>query len=77
MSKVYVVPAPGGRIRQPERRFRVMPPEGDFVPRDAHYERLILSGDVIVTDPPNKKPARKADKPSAAVKTKPETTSEA
>jgi hypothetical protein len=54
MPMIYVVPAAGGRVRQPERAFRVMPAAGAFVPRDAHYERLIQSGDVIVTDPPKK-----------------------
>lgn len=52
MEMIYVKPADGGRVRQPERQSRVMPPEGGYVPRDAHYERLLATGDVIETPPP-------------------------
>lgn len=52
MKPVYVKPRSGGRVRMPERQFRVMPPEGSFVPRHDYYERLIVTGDLIVSDPP-------------------------
>lgn len=70
---VYVVPAAGGRVRQPERQSRVMPPEGAWVPRDAHYERLIAAGDVTPADPPDAKAAAKIEnKPEARTEAKPE-----
>jgi hypothetical protein len=47
MTIVYVKPAPGARVRQPERGFRVMPEAGDHVERNSFYERLIISGDVV------------------------------
>lgn len=52
MDMVFVKPAEGGRIRQPERGGRVMPAAGDRVVRDGYYARLILTGDVVVADPP-------------------------
>lgn len=58
MSNVFVKPAAGGRIRQPERGYRVMPEDGDHVPRDGFYERLILSGDVVIAEPPKPQQTR-------------------
>jgi hypothetical protein len=52
MDTVYVKPSQGGRIRQPERNGRVMPETGDLVPRDSYYERLLIGGDIVETDPP-------------------------
>jgi hypothetical protein len=52
MDTVYVKPREGGRIRQPERNGKVMPDGGAPVPRDSYYERLLISGDVVETDPP-------------------------
>lgn len=52
MSTVYVKPRPGGRVRMPDRQYRVMSNEGDWVPRIDFYERLIIGGDLIVSDPP-------------------------
>jgi len=49
---VFVAPAAGGRVRQPERNGRVMPDSGAWVPLDSFYERLIAAGDVIRCDPP-------------------------
>jgi hypothetical protein len=59
MVMIYVTPAKGGRVRQPERQSRVMPEAGAFVPRNAHYERLLQTGDVTLTDAP--KPAADTD----------------
>lgn len=47
---VYVKPAPGGRIRMPDRNGTVMPAEGQLVPRIDYYERLILAGDLKITE---------------------------
>lgn len=52
MEMVFVKPASGGRVRQPERQNRVMPEEGAFVPLNAHYDRLLLTGDVIRAEAP-------------------------
>jgi hypothetical protein len=52
MDIVFVKPAPGARVRQPNRGYRVMPEDGDHVPRDAFYSRLIELGDLIVSKSP-------------------------
>lgn len=67
MEMIFVKPASGGRVRQPERLFRVMPDEGAWVPRDAHYERLLLTGDVIDAVAPNED-APAAETPAPTVK---------
>lgn len=52
MDTVFVKPKNGARIRQPERNGAVMPDGGATVPRDGYYERLIISGDVVVSEEP-------------------------
>lgn len=52
MATVFVKPAEGARIRQPEQGSRIMPAAGVRVPRDAYYERLILTGNLVETDGP-------------------------
>ncbi len=52
METVFVKPREGGRIRQPERQGRVMPEAGALVPRVSYYERLILTGDVVISSAP-------------------------
>jgi hypothetical protein len=63
MDTVFVKPAEGGRIRQPDRNSQVMPAAGALVPRDGYYERLIASGDLIETTPPAPPKAPKAPPP--------------
>ncbi|WP_315768221.1 DUF2635 domain-containing protein [Bradyrhizobium sp. SZCCHNR2012] len=58
MKTVYVKPRPGGRVRMPDRAFRVMGPQGDWVPRIDYYERLIITGDLLISDPPPPSPAQ-------------------
>lgn len=61
---IQVKPAPGARVRQPNRGFNVMPESGDFVSvDDTYYNRLLRTGDIVlvVEDAEQKKPA-KADK---------------
>lgn len=60
METVYVKPAEGARVRQPNRNSRVMPDEGDHVPRNDFYQKLIISGDLIECDPPTKKRASRS-----------------
>lgn len=61
---VKVKPAPGARIRQPNRGFNVMPEGGDFVSiDDTFYNRLLRTGDlVLVTEDAEPKKPAKADK---------------
>jgi len=59
---VFVKPAAGGRVRMPDRSSTVMPEEGHLVPRIDFYERLILAGDLVVSDPPAE---AKEEKPAA------------
>lgn len=58
MDTVFVKPSEGGRVRQPERASRVMPDSGALVPRNNFYERLLLTGDVVETDPPKVEEAK-------------------
>ncbi len=59
---VFVKPAEGARIRQPNRNNNVMAPEGDYVSLDdVFYNRLISSGDLVVQkEEPAAKPQAKA-----------------
>lgn len=52
MPMIYVKPAPGGRVRMPDRGSRPMPAEGAWVARGDYYERLLISGDVVICEPP-------------------------
>lgn len=64
---IYVKPAPGGRVRMPERGSRPMPSEGAWVPRNDYYERLLTAGDVAACEPPAAKaPAKKLRTPQPA-----------
>lgn len=50
MQVVFVKPAEGGRVRMPDRGGNVMPAEGMLIPRNAYYERLIITGDLVVDE---------------------------
>jgi hypothetical protein len=47
---VFVKPAEGARVRQPDRNSNVMPAEGTIVPRTVYYERLIMTGEIVVDE---------------------------
>lgn len=53
---VYVRPAHGGRVRMPDRGGRVMSEEGAMVPRIDYYERLLISGDIAISEQPKAAP---------------------
>ncbi|MDA9521631.1 hypothetical protein XI06_15080 [Bradyrhizobium sp. CCBAU 11434] len=53
---VYVRPQPGGRVRMPDRNFMPMDAKGATVPRIDYYERLIITKDLEVCDPPAEEP---------------------
>ena len=61
MPMVHLTPAEGARVRMPERNSAVMPEAGAWAPRTVHYEGLIASGDVVVTDPQPDMPAPAKD----------------
>jgi hypothetical protein len=50
-EKIYVVPAQGLTVRDPVTR-AVLPPEGDWKPRDTYWERRLNDGDVKEGKPP-------------------------
>jgi hypothetical protein len=52
MSVIFVKPREGGRVRMPDRNFRPMKATGEWVPTIDYYNRLVLVGDLIETDPP-------------------------
>lgn len=50
---IYVKPAPGATIGQPNRNWRNMPVEGDYVDENnSYYARLLVTGDVVLAEPP-------------------------
>lgn len=65
MTAIFVKPAPGGRVRMPERNSVPMPETGAWVERTDFYERLLIGGDVVECDPP-KPEAPTAHETSAA-----------
>lgn len=68
MASIFVKPAPGGRIRMPERHNNVMPEGGAWVPNDSFYQRLLIGGDVVAAEPPkpHKRKPEQSEKPAAA-----------
>lgn len=62
MPMIYVKPALGGRVRMPERNYEPMGAAGTWVPRTDYYNRLLIGGDIVETDPP----APSTTKPEAA-----------
>lgn len=68
---VFVKPADGGRVRMPDRNSNVMPAEGMLVPRNVYYERMIITGELIVDESMTSQfeldeRARKSGEPAAA-----------
>lgn len=62
MTTIFVKPAPGGRVRMPERRSAVMAETGAYVQRNDYYERLLIGGDVVEAEPPKPAPEPAPDK---------------
>jgi len=54
MTMIYVVPSPGARVRQPERNGRIMPDVGSSVPDNDFYQRLLITSDLKLGEPPKK-----------------------
>lgn len=53
MSKIFIKPAPGLKVRTPQGLF--LPEEGDMVERDSFWVRRINDGDVVEAEPPKAK----------------------
>jgi hypothetical protein len=49
---VFAKPREGGRVRRPDQSFRPMRLEGESIPRIDYYNRLIITGDLVICDPP-------------------------
>ena len=63
---VFVKPAEGGRIRMPDRNSTVMSAEGMFVPRSEYYQRLIMTGDLMVDEAKKFEAPKPEEKPAQA-----------
>lgn len=57
---IYVKPADGLKVRRPEKNHEHLPPEGDYVPKNAYWMRRLNDGDVITAAAPDaaKKPKK-------------------
>lgn len=63
MTDIFVKPAPGGRVRMPERGSQVMPEGGAHVPDTPYYQALLAAGDVVLADVPSQQPAKQVGQP--------------
>lgn len=80
---LFVKPAPGLKVRRPERAGEHLAPEGDAVPSNSYWHRQLRDGSVVAADAPAapvpRSRARTPDaEPDAAgdLKTKPAKTKE-
>lgn len=74
---VFAKAREGGRVRRPEQAFRPMRADGEFVPCIDYYNRLIITGDLIVCDPPADATSEPAVETAAAPTTETETPAKA
>lgn len=62
MSRIFVKPAPGLKIRDPETKLH-LPEEGAQVVKSSFWSRRIKDGDVLTTEPkPEVKEIKKEEK---------------
>lgn len=66
MTRLYVKPAEGRTLRDPERGYEAVLPTGKHVPRTNYWLRRIKHGDAIEAKPP------KPEKPAKATSAKKE-----
>lgn len=52
MSRLYVKPAPDRAVPVPEKGGQLLDAQGEWVPRDAYWQRRLNDQDVIKADPP-------------------------
>lgn len=52
MNMYYLKPAAGRAVPDPGRNDEWLPEAGDWLPRDAYWQRRLRDGDVIAAEPP-------------------------
>lgn len=57
MRSVFVKPADGTKVRNPDAGFAHLPPEGAKVHMSPYWKQMIREGAVTETQPPSAKPA--------------------
>lgn len=57
MNTVFVKPADGMKVRFPDNPAKLLPAEGDDVPRNAFWIRRLADGSVVEATPPQKRTA--------------------
>lgn len=57
MQTAHLKPGPGRRVRDPRRRFAVIPPEGYPMPLDEFARRRLSDGDLVRVVPPRPAPS--------------------
>jgi hypothetical protein len=61
MKRLYVKPGKDRTLRDPDRDYEVVPPDGKHVPRNIYWLRRIAQGDAVEAKaPPPAKPAKPA-----------------
>lgn len=65
IEKVYVVPGAGRKVPLPLPGGGFVPAAGKSLPRATRIERLITSGDLVVTDPPTSAAPAATEVPAA------------
>lgn len=57
---IYVTPAPGAQVRNPDTGYQPLPPEGAPVQESTYWRQLERMGDVTISSgPPAKAPPKK------------------
>lgn len=52
MTRMFVKPKPGLKVREPNPPYAHIPEEGKEVPADSYWMRRVRDGDVIQVEPP-------------------------
>lgn len=71
MKRVFVKPAQGVKVRNPEKQGQHIPAEGGFINWSAYWVRRAAAGDVKVDKTRREKPAAAPVRPPAASDTQP------
>lgn len=60
LPKLFLKPAPGRRVRDPEIPTRILGDDGDYKPDNSFWRLRLRDGDVVEATPPQevKKPAK-------------------
>ena len=49
---IFIKPAPGMRVRNPDQNYQLLPPEGEYVPRSPYWAKKIRDRVVLVVAGP-------------------------